>query len=146
MSEDTDRSEEADPLGTLDGDGQNAAPGADIDVDVRADADADADAEGELSIGSATGDGDGEMFDDRTGTAPDADPAGSGESIVPKRSYCERCEFFAEPPAVGCSHDGTRIVEMVDREHFRVVDCPVVAEREALAAESGGTRDDDHAP
>jgi hypothetical protein len=26
---------------------------------------------------------------------------------------------------------------MVDREHFRVVNCPVVAEREALAAEAG---------
>lgn len=136
MSEDTDRSEEADPLGTLDGDGQTAAP----DVDVNG----DGDAEGELSVGSAASDG--EMFDDRTGTAPDADPVGSGEIIVPKRSYCERCEFFSEPPAVGCSHDGTRIVQMVDREHFRVVDCPVVAEREALAAESGGTRDDDHAP
>lgn len=73
-----------------------------------------------------------EVFDERS-TDPEADTVDSGESIVPKRSYCERCEHFSAPPEVGCTHDGTRIVEMVDRGHFRVVNCPVVAEREALA-------------
>ena len=56
------------------------------------------------------------------------------EYIVPKRSYCESCprEAFAEPPAVGCSHPGTTIVEFVDSDHLRVRNCPVVAERRAL--------------
>ncbi|WP_254535690.1 hypothetical protein [Halomarina litorea] len=52
--------------------------------------------------------------------------------VVPKAAYCEGCEHFADPPEVACTHEGTRIAELVDREHFRVVDCPVVAEREAL--------------
>lgn len=51
------------------------------------------------------------------------------EAVVPKRSYCERCEFFSSPPSVRCSNPGTEIVELVDSGHFRVVDCPVVEQR-----------------
>jgi len=78
------------------------------------------------------GGADPDVFDERS-TDPEADTVDSGESIVPKRSYCERCEHFSAPPEVGCTHDGTRIIEMVDRDHFRVENCPVVTEREALA-------------
>lgn len=51
------------------------------------------------------------------------------EAVVPKRSYCERCEFFSDPPSVHCTNPGTEILELVDAEHFRVVDCPVVERR-----------------
>ncbi len=115
MSEDTDDTEGgADPVPEFDGHSQEEA-------------------DGENLLSSDPGKGaDPEVFDERS-TDPEADVVGSGESIVPKRSYCERCEHFEVPPSVGCTHAGTRIVEMVDREHFRVMNCPVVAEREALA-------------
>lgn len=52
--------------------------------------------------------------------------------VVEKRSYCEQCPFFSEPPEVSCTHDGTEILELVDMDHFRVVDCPKVREDERL--------------
>lgn len=57
--------------------------------------------------------------------------AGEGvdEHVVPKRSYCESCEHFGDPPAVHCEHPGTTILEFVDADHVRVRRCPVVAER-----------------
>lgn len=59
--------------------------------------------------------------------------AGDGvdEHVVPKRSYCESCEYFGDPPAVHCEHPGTTILEFVDADHVRVRRCPVVAERRA---------------
>ena len=51
---------------------------------------------------------------------------------VSKHRYCEQCEFFSDPPDVSCSHDGTEILEFLDQETVRVVDCPVVAERKEL--------------
>ena len=59
---------------------------------------------------------------------PDAD-TGHDEQVVPKRSYCEKCEHFAAPPETACEHPGTEIRELVDMEHFRVSRCPVVAKR-----------------
>ena len=54
---------------------------------------------------------------------------------VSKHSFCEQCEFFSPPPGVSCDHEGTEILEFVDMESVRVVDCPVVAERERLQQE-----------
>lgn len=54
---------------------------------------------------------------------------------VSKHSYCEQCEYFSEPPDVECSAEGTEIVEFLDMERVRVVDCPVVAERKDLEGE-----------
>jgi hypothetical protein len=51
---------------------------------------------------------------------------------VSKHSFCEGCEYFSAPPDVACGHDGTEILEFVDLETVRVVDCPVVAERREL--------------
>jgi len=51
---------------------------------------------------------------------------------VNKHSYCETCEYFSEPPAVACSHEGTEILEFVDMDTVRVSDCPVVAKRKAI--------------
>jgi hypothetical protein len=54
------------------------------------------------------------------------------EDVVEKSAYCEKCEFFTDPPRVRCTHEGTTIVEMIDFDQFRVRNCPVVLEEEAL--------------
>lgn len=66
--------------------------------------------------------------------------AGSDADLhtVPKRSFCEDCRHLSTPPEFSCTHDGTEIVEFVDRHHVRVRDCPVVRERREL--EDGGGR------
>lgn len=51
---------------------------------------------------------------------------------VSKHSYCEQCRYFSEPPDISCTHEGTSIVEFLDMETVRVVDCPIVAERREL--------------
>lgn len=51
---------------------------------------------------------------------------------VSKHSYCEQCEHFSSPPEIACTHEGTDIVEFLDMETVRVVDCPIVAERREL--------------
>ncbi|WP_436901598.1 hypothetical protein [Halovenus halobia] len=56
---------------------------------------------------------------------------------VSKHSYCEQCEYFSPPPDVSCGHEGTDIVEFLDMETVRVVDCPIVTEREELEASDG---------
>lgn len=57
---------------------------------------------------------------------------GDREDVVDKSTYCEKCEFFSGPPEVRCAHEGTSILELVDLEHFRVRNCPVVIEEAAL--------------
>lgn len=57
-----------------------------------------------------------------------------GGVVVPKRTYCERCPHFSEPPTVGCTNPGTTIDELVDVEHFRVSNCPVVEEQRDVRA------------
>ncbi|MFB6129919.1 MAG: hypothetical protein ABEJ28_03750 [Salinigranum sp.] len=61
---------------------------------------------------------------------------GGGEYVVPKDAFCQRCPYLTAPPEVACEHDGTRIVEMVDSEQFRVSGCPFV-EDENLADDLG---------
>lgn len=53
---------------------------------------------------------------------------GEEVTVVSKRDYCHRCEHFSEPPEIRCTHDGTRIEELVGVDRFRVIDCPVVRE------------------
>lgn len=60
------------------------------------------------------------------------DPGEIGEAVVQKSNFCQQCEYFSAPPAVSCGHAGTEIVELVDSEHFRVVNCPVVARRREI--------------
>jgi hypothetical protein len=54
---------------------------------------------------------------------------------VSKHTYCERCEWFSDPPEVSCTHEGTEIVEFLDMETVRLLNCPVVAERRAIRNE-----------
>jgi len=63
----------------------------------------------------------------------DAETVDRDVRVVEKR-LCQGCEHFADPPATACTHDGTTIEAEVDTDHFRVVDCPVVAAREANEA------------
>ena len=46
---------------------------------------------------------------------------------IPKTT-CHGCPYFAEPPAVHCTHERTDILSMVDTERFRVADCPMVVD------------------
>lgn len=46
--------------------------------------------------------------------------------------YCKRCPYFSSPPEVRCTNQGTEILEVLDTERFRVVDCPKVRETERL--------------
>ena len=60
---------------------------------------------------------------------------------ISKRTYCQGCEHFSDPPDVRCGHEGTEILEAVDLERFRVVNCPVVKEDERLGKASPGRAD-----
>lgn len=62
--------------------------------------------------------------------------AGEG-TVVPKGTYCQRCEHFSPPPQVSCGNPGTEILELVDVEHFRVRDCPVVERRHSATRDLG---------
>jgi len=54
---------------------------------------------------------------------------------VSKHRFCETCPHFTGPPAIACTHEGTEILEFLDLETVRVVDCPIVAERRELRRE-----------
>jgi hypothetical protein len=61
-----------------------------------------------------------------------------GESTyaeVSKHSYCEGCEYFSAPPEVACTHEEAEIVEFLDMDTVRLLNCPVVAERRQLERE-----------
>jgi hypothetical protein len=60
------------------------------------------------------------------------EPPVEREDVIEKSAYCEKCEFFTGPPRTRCTHEGTTILELADLEHFRVRNCPVVLEEEAL--------------
>jgi len=47
------------------------------------------------------------------------------ERVIDKRSYCQQCPHFSEPPETACTHEGTEIVESVDFSRFRVRNCPI---------------------
>lgn len=58
--------------------------------------------------------------------------SGVPEHVVPKRTYCQRCRYFSSPPSVACQHEGTEILALVDVDHFRVRNCPMVESDEPL--------------
>jgi hypothetical protein len=67
--------------------------------------------------------------EERVGLGAEAEQAAEpDEHVVPKRDFCQRCPHFSDPPEAACSHEGTTIVEVVDTDHFRVRDCPIVAD------------------
>jgi hypothetical protein len=54
---------------------------------------------------------------------------------VSKHRYCEQCEHFSEPPNAHCTNDGTEIMEFLDMETVRLLNCPVVAEQHEIERE-----------
>lgn len=46
---------------------------------------------------------------------------------IPSRT-CHGCRYFAAPPEMACEHEGTEIREVVDVDHYEVVDCPMVVD------------------
>jgi len=54
---------------------------------------------------------------------------------VSKHRYCEQCEHFSEPPNAHCTNEGTEIMEFLDMETVRLLNCPVVAEQHGIEDE-----------
>lgn len=54
-------------------------------------------------------------------------------TVVEKR-LCHSCPHFGDPPELHCTHEGTTIDAEVDTDHFRVVNCPIVAQRAEMEA------------
>lgn len=70
-----------------------------------------------------------------------ADATAGTEHVVEKRSFCQRCRFLSDPPETRCTNEGTEIVAVVDSEHFRVRNCPMVGEDERPDFEAGSGGD-----
>jgi hypothetical protein len=132
---------------------------ADIDGDrlwerLEADRTEESSGAGESAAGDGSSGKDGSVGEDGSSgtndTTETADSSGTGESSdsaepggalrlaereireVEKRSYCQGCEHFTEPPDVDCTRDGTDILAVTTMQTFRVADCPFVLEDEAL--------------
>jgi hypothetical protein len=99
---------------------------------------ADVDAEAIWDAVVEEGDPPEELFAEPEEPSPPEPTSQPDEHVIDKREYCQRCEFFTEPPGVSCSNDGTEIVELVDNDSFRVHNCPKVgADDEALRSMIG---------
>jgi hypothetical protein len=68
--------------------------------------------------------------DDDSETTPE-----SRYAEVSKHRYCEQCEHFSAPPNAHCTNGGTEIMEFLDMETVRLLDCPVVAEQHEIEDE-----------
>ena len=52
------------------------------------------------------------------------------------KATCHGCPYLGDPPELHCTHEGTEILAVEDTEHFRVADCPVVAEETDLGLDT----------
>lgn len=120
-----------DPFDALD-DEFDAADLDDVDADDLFD-DREAEELDEASVWAAFGEEAGTTDVAVGGELSDVEIEGE-EQVVPKASYCEKCEHFSTPPETACTHPGTEIRALVDMEHFTVVNCPVVAQRRGIDA------------
>ena len=68
----------------------------------------------------------------RTDAADAADVESDRDVRTIPKGTCQGCPHLSEPPEVACTHDGTDILRMVDTDHFRVADCPIVDDDEEL--------------
>ncbi|MFC7165434.1 hypothetical protein [Halospeciosus flavus] len=138
-SEDTDDERDRDRGET----GLDAERDADVEID--ADADSNADTAGdeagedtpfeqqeyeevdvdEVLRGPVDGDADSETEPE---SAPETDESEEAAVNVIESRICHNCPYFGEPPELHCTHEGTQIREVVDTDHYVVVDCPVVVE------------------
>ncbi len=60
---------------------------------------------------------------------------GTRYTDVSKHRFCEQCEHFASPPNAHCTHEEAEIIEYLDMETVRLLNCPVVAEQRELEDE-----------
>jgi len=60
---------------------------------------------------------------------------GSRYVEVSKHRFCEQCEHFSKPPAARCTNEDAEIIEFLDMETVRLLNCPVVAEQRELESE-----------
>ena len=128
MSEEPDHNGADDPFADVEptGDADADDPFAEVEP-------ADEDVWAKLSAGGGPTAEDGDLFErlaeEGTDAAPEIERDGE-DAVVPKDRYCKGCRFLSDPPDTRCLNPDTEIVEMVDSEHFRVRNCPVVAERQ----------------
>ena len=54
---------------------------------------------------------------------------------VSKHRFCEQCEHFSSPPNAHCTHAEAEIIEYLDMDTVRLLNCPVVAEQRELEDE-----------
>jgi hypothetical protein len=76
-----------------------------------------------------------EAIADAEARGPVVDAAERTYAEVSKHRFCETCPHFTGPPEIACTHEGTEILEFLDLETVRVVDCPIVEERRELRRE-----------
>lgn len=71
----------------------------------------------------------------------DAEAVPEADVTVVEKSLCHRCPHFGDPPELHCTHEETTIDAEVDTEHFRVVNCPIVAQQADVDASDFSTND-----
>jgi hypothetical protein len=64
--------------------------------------------------------------DDPEGLLDPSDVEDGGRYHIVSKGLCHRCEHFADPPELRCTHEGTTIHQAVDMEHYRVSECPMI--------------------
>jgi hypothetical protein len=123
---------------------EREGPLADVasEVDERRRKRGDSDAFESVTVGELDGEKLWEQLaagDDGPTVAVPADEAPAAEWPDPDRDVrtipkdtCHSCPHFGEPPELACTHEGTDILAMPDSEHFRVADCPMVADEESI--------------
>ena len=80
------------------------------------------------------------VWEDLESGGPDTEERTYSE--VSKHRFCEGCEHFSPPPEIECTYEGAAIVEFLDTETVRLLNCPVVAEQRALEGGGVGLGDD----
>lgn len=65
-----------------------------------------------------------------------------GPTHVVTKQLCHRCEYFGDPPTLHCTHEGTEILELVDMDHYRVRDCPMVDPEDTVDRDEGSDAGD----
>lgn len=78
-----------------------------------------------------------ELEDDPIAVPASVEADDDAERHQVSKGLCHNCQFFSEPPAFRCTHEGTEISEVVDTDRFLVVDCPMVGEDAVFEAFDG---------
>lgn len=116
--------------------GERAGPLGDMAEEVeRRHAEREAEPEDDLFESVDVGDVDSEALWEQVSTEESTaqpEAATSEVRVISKSKYCQRCEYFTDPPEVGCTHEGTTIRAEATMDEFEVVDCPKILEDERL--------------